>query len=157
MAAHFLKPPFYRIKQDIRFFLGHFAGKTYGRLRYSKRRRHKYYRHRLPVRIMHWGNALFVAVLLMSGLGIFNAHPALYWGKSSYQGIPPVLEMSGRTSERGQIHGITRILGRDFDTTGFLGASRGPQGELVRRGFPSWLTIPDEQWLAMARRSKRFS
>ena len=27
-----------------------------------------------------------------------------------------------------------------------------PAGELTERGFPSWLTIPDGQWLAMARR-----
>lgn len=101
---------------------------------------------------MHWGNALFLAILLMSGLGIFNVHPALNWGISSYQGVPPVLEIGSGTNERGAMKGITRILGRDFNTTGFLGASRGPQGELVRRGFPSWLTIPDEQWLAMARR-----
>ncbi len=55
-----------------------------------------YYRHPIPVRIMHWGNVLFLAILLMSGLNIFNAHPALYWGKSSYRGVPPVLEISGR-------------------------------------------------------------
>jgi thiosulfate reductase cytochrome b subunit len=44
------------------------------------------------------------------------------------------------------------MLGHDFDTTGFLGASRDPEGKLTERGFPSWLTIPSLQWLAMARR-----
>jgi thiosulfate reductase cytochrome b subunit len=72
-----------------------------------------YYRHSLPLRVMHWSNAVLVTILLMSGLNIFNAHPALYWGKSSYSGVPPILEI---------------------------------------RGFPSWLTIPGWQWLAMARR-----
>ena len=42
-----------------------------------------YYRHRLPVRIMQWVNVVCLVVLFMSGMGIFNAHPALYWGQSS--------------------------------------------------------------------------
>ena len=39
------------------------------------------YRHCWPTRIWHWLNALAVFVMLMSGLMIFNAHPALYWGR----------------------------------------------------------------------------
>lgn len=38
-------------------------------------------RHRLPVRLWHWLNALCVILLFMSGLNIFNAHPRLYWGE----------------------------------------------------------------------------
>ena len=41
------------------------------------------YRHRLWVRITHWINVICMTVLLMSGLQIFNAHPALYWGDAS--------------------------------------------------------------------------
>src|SRR5207237_2838898 len=41
------------------------------------------YRHRLPVRIMHWVNVVCLVILLGSGLQIFNAHPALYWGADS--------------------------------------------------------------------------
>ncbi len=107
-----------------------------------------YYRHSLPVRIMHWSNVVFLATLLMSGLNIFNAHPALYWGKQSYSGAPPVLELRGIEDDEGDIiRGVTRILGHEFDTTGFLGASEDASGELSERGFPSWLTIPDWQWL----------
>jgi thiosulfate reductase cytochrome b subunit len=62
---------------------------------------------------MHWINALAFVLLLMSGLQIFNAHPALYWGQSSYSGRAPLLEIAG---------------------------------------FPGWITIPGEQWLAMGRR-----
>jgi len=43
------------------------------------------------MRIMHWVNAAALAVLLMSGLNIFSAHPALYWGSSSYTGHGPLL------------------------------------------------------------------
>ncbi len=111
-----------------------------------------YYRHSLPLRIMHWSNAVFLAILLMSGLAIFNVHPALYWGESSYSAAPPLLVMGARGDATGQLSGITRILGHDFTTTGFLGASKNREGKWTERGFPWWLTVPDNQWLAMARR-----
>ena len=38
-------------------------------------------RHRLPTRLWHWLNALLLYILFTSGLGIFNAHPRLYWGQ----------------------------------------------------------------------------
>lgn len=37
-------------------------------------------RHRLSTRLWHWLNAIALYVLFTSGLGIFNAHPRLYWG-----------------------------------------------------------------------------
>ena len=111
-----------------------------------------YYRHTLPVRVMHWINVVALTILLLSGLNIFSAHPALYWGKSSYTGRPPVFEITATEAADGDLIGVTRIFGRDFVTTGLLGASEGPDGELVPRAFPSWLTIPDTRWLAMARR-----
>jgi thiosulfate reductase cytochrome b subunit len=110
-----------------------------------------YYRHTLPVRVMHWVNVIALTILLMSGLNIFSAHPALYWGKSSYTGRPPILEIESATDASDRVTGITRIFGHEFVTTGLLGASKGPNGNLVGRAFPSWLTIPDGRWLAMAR------
>ena len=38
-------------------------------------------RHRWPVRLWHWLNAGLLYILFTSGLGIFNAHPRLYWGQ----------------------------------------------------------------------------
>jgi thiosulfate reductase cytochrome b subunit len=111
-----------------------------------------YYRHTLPVRIMHWINVIALTILLMSGLNIFNAHPALNWGKSSYTGDPPILEITAGEDAAGNTVGVTRVFGREFVTTGWLGASKGRNGELTGRAFPWWLTIPDNQWLAMARR-----
>ncbi len=114
-------------------------------------REYLYYRHTLPVRIMHWINVVALTILLMSGLQIFNSHPALYWGKSSYTGAPPLLEM--RAMDRGDLgmKGVTRVLGRDFDTTGVLGLSKNADGRIAARGFPWWATIPDNQWLSLAR------
>ena len=111
-----------------------------------------FYRHSLPVRIMHWATVVLLAILLMSGLNIFEAHPALYWGKSSYNGKAPIMMVGSRQSPQGETVGITRIFGYDFETTGFLGVARNPQGQLIRNTFPSWLTIPGNRWLAMARR-----
>jgi thiosulfate reductase cytochrome b subunit len=109
-----------------------------------------YYRHALAVRIMHWINVVALTLLLMSGLQIFNAHPALYWGKSSYTGRPPILQIGAKEQGEGGMVGITRIFGYEFNTTGLLGVSR-DDGEVYAQGFPSWITIPSHQWLSMAR------
>ena len=61
-----------------------------------------YYRHTLPVRVMHWINVIALTILLMSGLNIFGAHPALYWGKSSYAGRPPILQIDSATRRQQQ-------------------------------------------------------
>jgi thiosulfate reductase cytochrome b subunit len=52
------------------------------------------YRHRLWVRLTHWINVVCMTILLMSGLQIFNAHPALYWGDAS-NFDDPLLAISG--------------------------------------------------------------
>lgn len=93
-----------------------------------------YRRHSLVVRVTHWINAIALAALLMSGLQIFNEHPALYWGKSSYTGEPALLEVKngfpwGRASETGK-----------------------PALIEIDSKFPSWMTIPSGQDLAMGRR-----
>jgi thiosulfate reductase cytochrome b subunit len=111
-----------------------------------------YYRHTLPVRLMHWINVIALTVLLMSGLNIFNAHPTLNWGKSSYTGVPALLEIGAVEDAAGKSVGITKVFGHEFVTTGFLGVSANRDGELAERAFPWWLTIPDNQWLSMARR-----
>ena len=114
--------------------------------------RYRYLRHSWPVRLMHWINLLALTVLLLSGLQIFNAHPALYWGKSSYSGRPPILQMYGIQTPNGEMAGTTEIFGRPYRTTGLFGASKDASGTLTERGFPSWLTIPSNQYLAMGRR-----
>ena len=56
-------------------------------------RRIAVYRHARMIRLTHWINLLCVVVLLMSGLQIFNAHPALYWGQSGADGDKAVFEI----------------------------------------------------------------
>jgi len=110
-----------------------------------------YYRHTLPVRVMHWINVIALTVLFMSGMQIFNAHPALNFGKSSYNGIEPVLEIGARMKPSGEPQGVTRIAGYEFDTTGWLGLTRGADGQYARSTFPAWMMLPGPQWLSMAR------
>jgi thiosulfate reductase cytochrome b subunit len=112
----------------------------------------RYRRHALAVRVMHWINLLALVALLMSGLQIFNAHPALHWGDSSYSGKPPILALDAERRADGRLVGITRVFGHDFETTGVLGVSKADDGSLLARGFPAWATVPGPQWLAMGRR-----
>ncbi|HEY9066605.1 MAG TPA: cytochrome b/b6 domain-containing protein [Burkholderiaceae bacterium] len=106
------------------------------------------YRHRLPVRVMHWINVICLTILLMSGLQIFNAHPALYWGQGS-DFDKPWLSIGAEPRGDDSV-GVVRIAGHAIPTDGVLGVSEAG-GERVERAFPSWATIPGPQWLAMGR------
>ena len=103
------------------------------------------YRHTLPVRISHWLNVPCLFILIMSGLQIFNAHPALYWGDRSDRD-KPLLSIRPMKTESGEVRGITTLLGHQLDTTGILGYSNGSA-----RAFPAWATVPSSRWLAMGR------
>ena len=108
------------------------------------------YRHRLPVRLMHWTNVVCMTILLLSGLGIFNAHPALYWGRDSTF-ADPWLSITA-VNVPGGIEGRTYLGGAQFNTDGVLGASKvGAEPNKSVRAFPSWATLPGPQWLSMAR------
>ena len=93
-----------------------------------------YRRHRLLVRITHWINVVALTALLMSGLQIFNEHPALYWGNSSYTGEPALFEIAN---------------GFPWGKPSYTGE---PAIFQAANKFPSWITVPSEQWLAMGRR-----
>jgi thiosulfate reductase cytochrome b subunit len=116
----------------------------------ATRARGLYLRHALAVRIMHWINVVALTLMFMTGLQIFNAHPALYWGASSYTGRPAWLEIGAREDAAGNPVGYTRLLGHEFTTSGVLGTSV-DGGRMYAQGFPSWLTVPSHQWLSMAR------
>lgn len=101
-------------------------------------------RHGLVTRLTHWTNVLAVLVLLASGLQIFNAHPALYWGETSTFSRPWVAMAA--VERGGEFVGLTKVGGAVFETTGVLGYS----GEV--RGFPAWATLPGYRSLADGRR-----
>ena len=115
---------------------------------------HRYWveRHSLVVRITHWVNVACLFFLLLSGLQIFNAHPALYWGEAS-DFNNPILEIGVEfADQRGDSYkGVTRLFGKAYDTTGFLGMSKNSEGQYQAAAFPSWATIPDYRSLAFGR------
>jgi thiosulfate reductase cytochrome b subunit len=108
------------------------------------------YRHSATVRVTHWVNALVLLVLLMSGLQIFNAHPALYLGeKSDFD--DPILAM-GTVDVGGEPKGVTTIFGYAIPTHGLFGLSGDADSGYESRGFPWWATLPGYRNLAMGRR-----
>lgn len=106
------------------------------------------YRHSPTVRLVHWIVAAAIVVLVMSGLQIFNAHPALYWGqKSSF--ASPVASIG--TAIVGDARaGVTRVFDHQLVTTGILGLS-GNREDPEPRAFPAWATLPAQQDLAAGR------
>ncbi|MDP4026394.1 cytochrome b/b6 domain-containing protein [Methylobacterium sp. NEAU 140] len=108
------------------------------------------YRHPLVIRLAHWINAAVLLVLLMSGLQIFNAHPALYWGAVSTFD-DPALAITSEAGRGGTNRGVVYLGATKFDTTGWLGLSK-EAGSEIDRAFPSWATLPAGQDLATGRR-----
>jgi thiosulfate reductase cytochrome b subunit len=105
------------------------------------------HRHSIWVRLTHWIWVVCLTLLLMSGLQIFNAYPALNFGQATTFNRGVLIISTNDTGTQG----VTTVLGHDFNTTGVLGISNGPDG-LAARAFPSWATLPSSQDLATARR-----
>ncbi len=109
------------------------------------------YRHRLTTRLTHWVNAVCFIVLLMSGLQILNAHPALYWGQFGADDDHAFIQFYA-TRDGDDLIGRTRIGDLTLTTTGLIGATPAPDGSLRARAFPSWATLPSFRDLATGRR-----
>jgi thiosulfate reductase cytochrome b subunit len=108
------------------------------------------YRQAAWTRITHWIWAVSLFFLLLSGLQIFNAHPALYMGdQSGFQFDNHVLRIGAEDTNAGP-RGYTDILGVKFNTSGVLGMS-GPAEQPRYVAFPSWATIPSYYDLATGR------
>lgn len=108
------------------------------------------YRQSAWTRLTHWTWALCVFFLLLSGLQIFNAHPALYIGQESgFEYENAVLRIGAVNTPDGP-RGRTTVLGHAFDTTGVLGVSGDAQRPSLR-AFPAFLTIPSYRDLGTGR------
>ncbi len=106
------------------------------------------YRHAAITRLTHWINVLALTLLLMSGLNIFGAHPALYWGQKAVFAHP---WLSINAVLKGQdMVGVTQVGPWSFHTTGLLGYS-GPVGSRQPTAFPAWATVPSFRDLADSR------
>lgn len=103
-------------------------------------------RHRLSTRLWHWLNAITLAVMMMSGLMIFNAHPRLYWGQYGANADHAWFEIGSTANTGFVIAGPLRV-----ETSGVLGRWTDMDGQVQRRAFPYWITIPSRYNLADAR------
>jgi thiosulfate reductase cytochrome b subunit len=108
------------------------------------------YRQAILTRVTHWTWAIALFFLLLSGLQIWNAHPALYIGQESgFEYENSVLEIGAANTPEGP-RGHTTIFGHRFDTTGVLGVSwSASRPQYI--GFPGWATIPSFRDLATGR------
>lgn len=118
---------------------------AWGALYYSRMR--KIYRYAVTTRLSHWFWVVAFAVLVSSGLQIFNAAPYL---DASDKSNPARRVLSIQSPTDGV--GTTTVFGRTLTTTGWLGWTDDGMGGRGARGFPSWLTIPSFQDLADGRR-----
>jgi thiosulfate reductase cytochrome b subunit len=110
------------------------------------------YRHSVVVRLTHWINALCLVLLLMSGLRLFNYHPALYWGDYGYRGMPSVFSINAfEDINTDEPVGVTIIAGKTFITTGVLGVSYDGDDMPIGEAFPNWITLPGGPGLGLAR------
>ena len=108
------------------------------------------YRQSIWTRLTHWTWAICLFFLLLSGLQIFNAHPALYIGQQSgFEFENAILEIGAVNTPDGP-RGQTTLFGQTFDTTGVLGMS-GSAERPQFVGFPGAVTIPSFRDLATGR------
>lgn len=109
------------------------------------------YRQSIWTRVTHWVWAICLFFLLLTGLQIFNAHPALYLGQQSgFEFDNAILEIGAVNTEGGP-RGQTTILGESFDSTALgLGMSGGPERP-VYTAFPGSVTIPSYRDLGTGR------
>lgn len=99
-------------------------------------------RHTRVTRVTHWVWAISSFFLLLTGLQIFNAHPALYLGdQSGFEFNNTVLAIGERNGV-----GYLDLFGARFDGFAGLGFSGG-----AARAFPQWATIPSGMDLATGR------
>ena len=111
----------------------------------------RFYRHGVAIRVTHWVSVLALLVLTMSGMQIFNAHPALYASDAS-NFDRPVFAMRAAMDDDGRPYGYVQIGSHRIKTTGLLGWTADGVGGEAPRGFPAWATIPAYRDLADGRR-----
>lgn len=104
------------------------------------------YRQSVWTRLAHWTWAACLFFLLLSGLNILSARPDLYIGQQSGFGFDNAVLSIGARVEDEAFVGVTTVLGREFDTTGWLGAIGGEA-----QTFPGWAMIPSYRDLGTAR------
>jgi thiosulfate reductase cytochrome b subunit len=105
------------------------------------------YRYLVTTRLSHWLWVVAFAVLIGSGLQIFNASPNL---DASDKSDPARRVLAIGSPQEGV--GTTTIFGHAFTTTGWLGWTDDGMGSQSAHAFPALVIIPGYQDLADGRR-----
>ena len=109
------------------------------------------YRQSIWTRVTHWVWAICLFFLLLTGLQIFNAHPALYIGQESgFEYENAILEIGAINTPDGP-RGRTTIFGNSFDTTALGLGMSGTAERPTFTGFPGAVTIPSYRDLGTGR------
>lgn len=109
------------------------------------------YRQSIWTRVTHWVWAICLFFLLLTGLQIFNAHPALYIGQQSgFEFDNAILEIGAVNTPDGP-RGRTTIFGNSFDTTALGLGMSGTAERPAFTGFPGAVTIPSYRDLGTGR------
>lgn len=109
------------------------------------------YRQSIWTRVTHWIWAICLFFLLLTGLQIFNAHPALYIGQQSgFEFDNAVLEIGAVNTPAGP-RGQTTIFGNTFDSTALGLGMSGSAERPVYTAFPGSVTIPSYRDLGTGR------
>ena len=95
-------------------------------------------RHSLVVRLTHWMGALAMCVLLVSGLEIFKAFPALYFGDTGYETSGAVFEVGADTLTDGTSAGWLRIGSHRWIAPGFISGVLRPPSSRDLTASQSW-------------------
>ncbi len=109
------------------------------------------YRQSVWTRVTHWIWAICLFFLLLTGLQIFNAHPALYIGQQSgFEFENSILEIGAVNTDAGP-RGRTTILGNSFDSTALGLGMSGSAERPTFTAFPGVVTIPSFRDLGTGR------
>src|SRR5690606_36088205 len=106
----------------------------------SEKRGPLVYRQSIWTRLTHWTWAICLFFLLLTGLQIFNAHPALYIGQQSGFEFDNAVFRIGAVNTPDGPRGRTTVFGQTYDTTGVLGMSGSAEAPQFV-GFPRAATI----------------
>lgn len=109
------------------------------------------YRQSIWTRVTHWVWAICLFFLLLTGLQIFNAHPALYIGQQSgFEFDNAILEIGAINTDAGP-RGQTTIFGNSFDSTALGLGMSGTAERPTFTAFPGSVTIPSYRDLGTGR------
>ncbi|UJW87070.1 cytochrome b/b6 domain-containing protein [Devosia sp. SL43] len=109
------------------------------------------YRQSIWTRVTHWIWAICLFFLLLTGLQIFNAHPALYIGQQSgFEFENAILEIGAINTDAGP-RAQTTIFGQTIDTTAIGLGMSGSAERPTFTAFPGSVTIPSYRDLGTGR------